>query len=457
MFQDRRKYSRTKEFVRLRIGSETVQGNFVTTDISPTGAFFAAAKAPAEGEELSVTVRPEGMKVAPIIIDAIVVRTVISGGHHQPGFAVRWLVARSEAGAEPLFRVLKKVLHVPEVTVEMFGHERDVAFVFPEIDAEFDKVLQIDKAPRGPLLQTAKEDKKSGPPKAPPPVQSPLETPSLPASETPGSVAPSAPRSALKSSSKPSSITVSATARAHTFAKSARRSQRAKSADDIMLGAGALRHRDSDTTVIGGRSKSLTARRDSGSGATTGRRSDVTIIDDIRIAPIGAVGKSRIDKLVEQAAKRESAAEPKANVGERSQIFGKSARLSSLGGRSMSTTIRGGADQDVEHASVKVDLPITYELDNRFVPARLVQLAPLALEVVTKDQVPQLDQNVTINMPVLADELYRTVYVMGKLLRLPEETDDGHSFVFHIERVHEGDFTGAFANFIAAQQQLVAE
>lgn len=455
MFEDRRKYPRHKDFVRLRITTDRGDRNFVTTDVCATGAFFAAAEAPEPGTLLTVVMRPEGMKVAPIEVEAIVVRTVAPGMPHQPGFAVRWAVARSDAGGEPLYRVLKRILRVPEVSIEMFGHEREVEFVFPDAAEDFGKVLQIDNAPRGPLLQQRREEKRTGPPKAPPPVRAPLEK--LPkvsenATDSPMQIAPKAPKvpkrrkSGTFGSARPSG---SATARSKTFSSDGRSRRTMPQTDDIMVGAAALKHRDSDVTQVGGRSRSLTARRQSGADAPQ----DVTIMDDIRVAALSAVGKTRTERLVEKARENHEA---KANVGERSQIFGKSARLSSLGGRSMSTTIRGGADDEIEHTSVTVDLPITYELDNRFVPARLIQVAPLALEVIAEGATPQLDQNLTINMPVPVDGIYRTINLMGKLLRLPEQKDDGMSFVFHIERVHEGDHTGAFTNFIASRQKQAA-
>jgi len=453
LFEDRRQYGRTKEFVKFRIVSGGNERNFVTTDISPTGAFFASAVAPDVGETVTIVARPGGMKVAPIEIEAVVVRRVELGSATQPGFAVRWVVARTEAGGEPLYRVLKKVLRVSEVTLEMFGHERDAEFHFPEIGERFGKVLQIDNTPRGPLLQSRKEEKRSGPPKAPPPVQTPIETLSSRA-ETLAPLAEdriSTRRDPPGRRSTNSGRFKSATTRASAFKTGGRRRSGTSTSDDIMAGAGALRHRDSDVTHIGGRSRSLQAKRTE-EAASPG---EVTIMDNIRIDPIGLVGKTRTEKLVERAKQKEQQ-EQKANVGERSQIFGKSARLSSLGGRSMSTTIRGGAQDEVEHASVSVDIPVTYEIDNRFIPATLIQAAPLALEVVAQGAVPQLDRNLCINMPVPIDGLYRTIYLMGKLLRVPEEKDEGKVFVFHIERVHEGEYEGAFTNFLAEQQQAAA-
>ena len=451
MFEDRRKYPRRKDFVRLRITVGSADRHFVTTDISPTGAFFAASEAPEPGSLVRVVMRPEGMKVAPIEVEAVVVRTVSAGGQYQPGFALRWLIARSDAGGEPLYRVLKRILRVPEVSLEMFGHQRDVEFVFPEVEDDFAKVLQIDDAPKGPLLQQRREEKRSGPPKAPPPVRSPLESLAQPddnAADAPMRLGGTQSAKRLSGGMHARKAAGSATSRSKTYKGSGRRN--VPQTDDIMLGAGALRHRDSDVTQVGGRKRSLTARRRS-SGAEPVEQ---TIMDDIRVSALGLVGKTKTERLVEKARENQ---EQKANVGERSQIFGKSARLSSLGGRSMSTTIRGGADDEVEHSAVKVDVPITYELDNRFVPARIVQAAPLALEVVAEGQLPQLDQNLVINMPVPVEGLYRTINLMGKLLRVPEEKDEEVSFVFHIERVHEGDFTGAFANFIAAEQQAPVE
>ena len=431
----------------MRVAVQGGDRNLVTTDIAPIGAFFAASEAPEPGSLVNVTMRPDGMKVAPIEVESMVVRVVQPGGIHQPGFAVRWLIAHSDASGEPLYRVLKRILRVPEVSLEMFGHEREVEFVFPDVAEEFSKVLQISDAPKGPLLQQRREEKRSGPPKAPPPVQAPIEKLAVLSDNASDAPRLTAKQPARRAGERLANVRPTGTARAKTFKDGGARRRVSAQTDDIMAGAGVLLHRDSDVTQVGGRSRSLSARRDSAAEAAA--PTDVMIVDDIRVTSLSAVGKTLTERLIEKAREQN---EQKANVGERSQIFGKAARLSSLGGRSMNTTIRGGAEGDVENSSVKVDVPITYELDNHFIPARIIQASPLALEVIAEGQVPKLDQNLVINMPVQIDGIYRTINLMGKLLRVPEAKDDDMTFVFHIERVHEGEHSGAFTGFIADQQ-----
>ena len=133
---------------------------------------------------------------------------------------------------------------------------------------------------------------------------------------------------------------------------------------------------------------------------------------------------------------------------ERSLIFD-GGSMSTIGSRAM-TNADKASDEPTQRGSIKVNIPVTYELDNRFVAGQIVAAAPLAVEIITTAAAPQLDQNLTVNMPVPVDKAYATVYLIGKLLRVPEPRDEGSSFVLHIERVLEGKNEGAYSNFLAS-------
>lgn len=97
-----------------------------------------------------------------------------------------------------------------------------------------------------------------------------------------------------------------------------------------------------------------------------------------------------------------------------------------------------------------VETPVTFLRRNQFVPGRVVGLALLAVAVVTDEPPPELDEPLTINLPVAIDGVYRTIYLSGKLLQVATDTEQGRRFVMHIERVEEGKHRGAFKQLLAA-------
>ena len=94
------------------------------------------------------------------------------------------------------------------------------------------------------------------------------------------------------------------------------------------------------------------------------------------------------------------------------------------------------------------NVPVTFLRHNRFVPAELVGLAEQLAALVTTDDAPDLDEPLTIHLPVRLDDQWRTVLLLGKLLQVATETAEGKRFVMHIERVEEGRFKGAFRAFL---------
>lgn len=155
-----------------------------------------------------------------------------------------------------------------------------------------------------------------------------------------------------------------------------------------------------------------------------------------------------------QARRRDSAALGAAfsqdgDGGERSMIFARSGQASTIGGPML--TGMAASPALPENTTVAVQTPVTYELDGRFVPGVVISAAPLALEIHSLERVPQLDQKLVLNFPVHEGGRWQTIFLMGKLLRVPEARDGGQAFVLHIERVQEsGELVGAYNRFLAA-------
>lgn len=97
-------------------------------------------------------------------------------------------------------------------------------------------------------------------------------------------------------------------------------------------------------------------------------------------------------------------------------------------------------------------IPVTFVRKNQFIPGHIVSIAQQAVAIVTEDQPPELDEPLVVNMPVLIEGVYRTIYLSGKLLQVAQDTDQGRRFVMHIERVDEGKWRGAFKNFLTELQ-----
>ena len=137
MFQDSRTYPRRKESVTVRLVLADGEMQGVTTDIGPTGAFFAGTKNARVDDEIDVLVRPAGVRIAPVRLRAQVVRVVQPGGPLPPGMAVRWLWALSEVGSEPVFNVLRQVLHIVGISPASLASGRRVRFDFLPVGGKF--------------------------------------------------------------------------------------------------------------------------------------------------------------------------------------------------------------------------------------------------------------------------------------------------------------------------------
>lgn len=477
MIGDRRKHQRQKNLIAARVHVANRQQRFVTTDISPIGAFFAATESPEVGAVIEVALRPAGVKVAPVRLSAAVVRVVQGGGPEQPGFGVRWVSAHCEVGGAALYEFLRHVLKIPALVREQIGNERVVTFEFPVAGEDFPQPRRIPdggppliKRPRASattpggrqagsrtiseaiggrhqLGQTAARPPgfspanlhKNAEPFAPSAERARPEEPAAPSPAAPSAAAPSA-------AAKASEVTGSSTER-RAWAPTSRRTSGVIQADNVMVGAPIRRQGEhADLASHRRRVSERSAAPESPPAQRPGRFTGIPSAEGLaaeRLLPEFDPGGRRPGRA---RAGRQSGAH--AAFQERSLIF-EGGSMSAVGGPAM-TNMDKAAGEPARQGSIKVDVPVTYELDNRFVVGQIVAAAPLAVEILTSSAAPQLDQNLVVNMPIRVDKAYATVYLVGKLLRVPEQRDEGSFFVLHIERVLEGKNEGAYSQFLAS-------
>ncbi len=110
----------------------------------------------------------------------------------------------------------------------------------------------------------------------------------------------------------------------------------------------------------------------------------------------------------------------------------------------------GHAPRSSVRQMVKLDVPVTYEYDNRFVPARLVSAEARALLLQTRDVTPGSDEEIVVNIPIDVEGVFRTVYVRGRLLRAAEEANGVSRFLLHVDKLNEGKHAGAFEQLLGS-------
>ncbi len=543
MFEDRRTYPRRKETVTFRVALPDGEITAVTTDIGPTGAFFAGARSAPVGSEIDVLVRPVGLKIAPVRLRAEVVRVVPLGSPTPPGFAVRWLWAWSEAGSEPIYHVLRKVLHIIGITPERLAVGRKVRFDFPAVGESFNfgAVTGAD-GPRGGIssppgvireevlgprtrtsstrmssalyrraapsgsVDAAHESTQVDPPYGNSAIAgdaaelddfSEQTPPSFDADLTDDTAFSAAPDMTAVEPVLPPvdghGVRRERSGAWSTYSRSATRSPGRRQTSDVMVaddlrpaagrrisevieavearrsgsghfdpGHAANRSEPFEPPPPGQPSKGpipvtsegmAQVRRTSGRPNSTAHAADdLRPLADMRRMPSGAEELGRhtaSGKLAAVAARRGSS-----GVGmgggdspflERSQIFGRSGQLDTGIGIDVS-----GMHSSV-HGPVEIDLPVTFEHDGRFIPGRLCSAASLAVEVECR-VAPPPEMRLVLNMPVEVEGIWRTIYLHGKLLGTPEEREGQVAFVVALERVQEGEFTGAYSRFLTEAQ-----
>lgn len=111
---ERRQHPRFPALIKATADVAGVRSPVICIDIGPGGAYFTGRLEPTAGRRLDIDLRPTGTNTPAVTITATVTYLLGPGHARPPGFGVRWDVAVSRAGAEPLRRVLHQLLRVPE-------------------------------------------------------------------------------------------------------------------------------------------------------------------------------------------------------------------------------------------------------------------------------------------------------------------------------------------------------
>lgn len=554
MFEDRRVYPRQKESIALRVALPEGEVSLVTTDLGPTGAFFAGVRKVSPGAMIDVLVRPQGLKIAPVRLHAEIVRVVAPGGPHPPGFAVRWIWALSEAGVEPIYQVLRKVLHMIGLREEHLSGGRKVRFDFPPVGGSFSFRLPPSVEVRPDLSSTRdggiREEVVVSGSRA---RSTASWAPTRPTDRTSSSAIPVfSPRAGTqRAEPEPVVAPVVHTQATHGQAGTDAELDLAALQDDTPVGGTELPMMNEPSNLLtnpllrADRQRSggwSTWKRNSSVSAAPRRSSDVVATDDLR--PIGRrpsevvasepiaqprTGSGHFDPARQQGLsgafddinaprldeststsrphsavfdaitrpdntrvaadapemttiRRSGAHVAEDHIGvpsrprqasggrpdtgrmqrvpsgavdaraglasdspffERSQIFGRGGHLTTNIGLDTRSHVSG------LHVPVEMDLPVTFEHDNRFVPARMVGAASLAVELVMQESPPEVDERIVVNVPVEIDGHWRTIQLHGKLLSAPTPRDDGSlAAVVALERVQEGAYVGSYAQLL---------
>ena len=94
------------------------------------------------------------------------------------------------------------------------------------------------------------------------------------------------------------------------------------------------------------------------------------------------------------------------------------------------------------------DFPVRFTVGAELRSGHLVSLGSQAVAVITHEGAPELDQKVTVFLPVMMAEGPMVLDLRGKLLQVVTLTEAGPRFVMHIERVEEGHHPGAFQRLL---------
>ncbi len=94
------------------------------------------------------------------------------------------------------------------------------------------------------------------------------------------------------------------------------------------------------------------------------------------------------------------------------------------------------------------NFPVRFTVGAQLRSGHLVSLGAQAVAVITHEGAPELDQKVTVFLPVELAEGPMVLDLRGKLLQIVTETEAGPRFVMHIEKVEEGHHKGAFQRLL---------
>ena len=417
MIGDRRKYQRKSQLFQVKVVSQSTVLQVMTTNVSPTGAFFASSKILPSGDKVDVFIHPKGSKIPRVKLRAEVVREVHGGAGGQPGFAVRWLTAYSEVGRRPMVQFLRQVLGVPGVREELLPSKHFVEVQFPEVGAPFPFSSQRpQRVSTGPIPSPGSSGSRAS---APRPAAAPRGTPSRTsiatkvANHSTEDTKPAAARVATGSPTPASPTTPAVVVRPSP-------QQEKKAPLQVPL-----------------RKEKSPAIEPSRAPKPTGRRSGLVVGEQ----PLQAPRKRRLET---PAATPASAAPSDTESPARQQSESQDAeKASPQEGSSRS------AESTDPNEDVPVDVPVTYQVYNKLIPGRLVRAGMSAVQVRTHQLVPELNEELIINVPVDHQGEYRTVFLTGRFMKLADKGKDSAVLLIHVNHIQEGRVAGAYGKFLA--------
>ena len=482
MLEDRRHSSRHPALIRTVITAGRERLDVVCTDTSPTGAFFTTRNPPPVGTDVVVELRAGGVDSPIVTLYGAVMRTTLMGSPGPTGFGVLWATAQCELGPEPLFRVLRQVLHIAFLGDADLTQGRSAEYVFRSGgDPRAAEIQRASVSGVQPLSTTTRPStnqargvwsppmhhvagtmtrESQAPDTARQPAQHPVELEPQGASSRmhpapQGARGPSGVGAASLTSGGTSSPQDRAGARTPS---SVLHSDRSQMFDGLQ---------DGPSMAVGRRGEHSAQSSENVSQSwpvyalAPGERRQVS-------DPLVAPADQPHHPVVAPTAHRASGATAQESISAREmQPSGAVSRHPIVAPPAQPTSQPFDATLDrtdpvqrepsnprrkPEGARMLLgaDVPVTFLRQEQFVPGHLIGIAAQLACVVTQSEAPGLDEVLVIHLPVRVANAWRTLLLTGKLLQVATDTAQGKRFVMHIERVDEGRHRGAFATFLQA-------
>ncbi len=454
----------------------------VCTDTSATGAFFTTRNPPPVGTEVTVELRAGAVDSPIVVLTAIVTRTSQLGVSGPIGFGVSWRAAECDAGPEPLFRVLRQVLHLATVGDADLTRGRAAEYLFAPVaesaPVEPQRGATPDGMPTSPIARPSSMRQVQG-------VWSPplhRATGNMPRASTvvardgqatdasrqsaqhPMELEPQAPVAPLRGLGGRTGASA-VLAAAPSGMQPAYDNQPVRQADKSVL-FGGLRERSS-MAVGHGQDVSAPPSDDASQSwpvyaLAPGERRAVTDSEAVVAHTVGpsrppqaptarrASGVVATDSLSPRPPRSDPAISKHAAVAPSYQPTSQSFHLGPEKTEAVTPARPAARKPEGAGMLVAADVPISYVRQNQFVPGQLTGIAEQLACVVTAGDPPGLDELLVIYLPVRVDGVWRTVQLAGKLLQVATDVPAGKRFVMHIERADEGRHKGAFRSFLQA-------
>ncbi len=475
MFEDRRDNTRHPTLLRTLVTVGRERFDVVCTDTSATGAFFTTRNPPPVGAEVVVELRAGGVDSPIVFLNASVSRTCLMGSSGPIGFGVTWRSAHCDAGPEPLFRVLRQILHLALVDDADLTQGRTAEYVF--------RAAAVGMPPESSRSVTPNLPP-SAPASRPSSVRQALGVWSAPVHRATGGIGRDAP--APDSGRQPAQHPVELEPQAPVSPLRGAQGRAAVSTVRAAAPADALDRRPVSSPLRPSDGSVLFGGLSDRSSVGVGRNQDNSAppSDDVSQSwPVYALapGERRAVSDPQVAAPYTNAPSPPPHaptarhasgaIAEES-VIARPPRLSGAipnhpvvapgpqpGSQPFDAIQQEQTDPTAPPPArkpegagmlVAADVPVTFVRQNQFVPGHLTGIAEQLACVVTSGGAPGLDEQLVIYLPVRVDGVWRTVQLAGKLLQVATEVAAGKRFVMHIERTDEGRYKGAFHTFLQA-------